>query len=299
LLLLVSDTGGAVAQEQRSVQAEHAGMQNPDASIMVGDQLAVAVFDTPELSGPLRVRNDGTIDFPLVGSIPVNGLTLSSAAKAIRTRLVDGNYMKDPQITLSFLDYSNHFATVLGEVGRPGPIPLVGIRSVWEVIGAAGGATSTAGDHVTIFRNEDSLNAKVYSINWSRDLVGQPNPIVNAGDTVQVSRAGVVYVMGEVGQQGGYPITHQRLTVSQAIALAGGIKYNSKATKTQLVHRTDAKTTVTEIDVPGIIRGKVPDIVLAEDDVLYIPNSALKVAIVRGLQAAVSITSAVIIYKNQ
>jgi len=292
-------THSVLAQLPQESRVDPTNVREVDAPILAGDQLSVFVFDTPELSGPIRVRNDGTIDFPLLGRVSVSGLNLSSAAKAIRNGLISGNYMKDPQVTLSFLDYSNHFATVLGEVAHPGPIPLIGIRNVWDIVGAAGGVTPTAGSRVTIFHGGDALNATAYSINWSNDLRGQANPVVNAGDTVQVSRAGVVYVLGEVNQQGGYPITHENLTVAQAVALARGIKYTSKASKSQWVHTVGAQKVVTQIDVPSIIKGKSPDIILKDDDILYVPNSASKVAILRGLQAAVSITSAVIIYKNQ
>jgi polysaccharide export outer membrane protein len=299
LLFLIFGRDSLSAQNPGLSPAQPPNAQIKDAPIIPGDQISIAIFDTPELSGPMRVRNDGTIDFPLLGSIPVSGMNLSSAANLIRDRLISGNFMKDPQVNVSFLDYSNHFATVLGEVSRPGPIPLVGIRSVWDIIGAAGGVTPTAGSRITIFHGGDTLNASVYNVNWGHDLQGQANPTVSPGDTIQVSRAGVVYVLGEVTQQGGYPITHQSLTVAQAIALAGGIKYTSKAGKSQWVHTAGAQKVVTQIDVPSILKGKSPDIILHEDDVLYVPNSVAKVAIIKGLQAAVSITSAVIIYKNQ
>ncbi len=303
LLLVFSiveiDASSAQSSHASSVESGRGGDQNIDALITAGDQLSVVVFDTPELSGPMRVRNDGTIDLPLLGSISVNGLNLSSAAKLIQDRLISGDYMKDPQVTVSFLDYSNHFATVLGEVARPGPIPLIGIRNVWDIVGAAGGVTPTAGSRVLIFHGDNSLNGEIYNINWSHDLQGQANPIVNPGDIVQILRAGVVYVVGEVNQQGGYPITHENLTLAQAVALAGGIKYTSKASKSQWIHTVGSKKVVTEIDVPRILKGKSADIALKDDDVIYVPNSESKVAILRGLQAAVSITSALVIYSGR
>ncbi len=188
----------------------------------------VTIFDTPELTGPVRVRNDGTVDFPLIGQIYVGGLSASTMANLIRDRLVQGNFLKDPQISVNFQDFTNHSAIILGEVNHPGPVLLSGIHTAWEAIGAAGGITPTAGSKVTIVHKETTAPPTIFEVDWNRDLAGQSNPTISPGDTIQVSRAGIVYVLGEVNRQGGYPIVHQRITVSEVIALADGIKYTSK-----------------------------------------------------------------------
>jgi polysaccharide export outer membrane protein len=270
-----------------------------DVAIVPGDVLTIIVFDTPELSGPARVSNDGTINFPLIGRVHVGGLSVASAANLIRAQLIHGDFLKDPQIAVNFEDASNHSAVVLGEIAHPGFVPLTGIRTLWEVVGAAGGVNPTAGEKVTILSRGDNQPPQIFNVDWNRDLVGQPNPVINPGDTVQISRAGIVYVLGEVDRQGGYPINHQHMTISEAIALAGGVKYTSKASHSRLVRSTSSSRVVSDVDVSGIIKGKLPDKVLQDNDIIYVPNSASKVAILRGLQAAVGITSSVIVYRNQ
>lgn len=269
-----------------------------DVTIAPGDRLTITVFDTPEFSGPVRVSNDGNIDIPLIGTVHVVGLSTTAAANLIREQLISQNFLKDPQVSINFEDF-NHSAILLGEVIRPGPVLLNGIRTLWDVIGAAGGVTSDAGSKVTIIHEGKKSSTSVFNLNWNQDLIGQPNPVIYPGDTVQVSRAGVVYVVGEVNQQGGYPITHQRLTVSGVVALAHGIKYTSKASHARLIRTTPSTRIVREIDIPKIIKGEIPDVALQDDDILYVPNSASKVAILRGLQAAVGISSSLIIYRNQ
>lgn len=284
----------SVASASAAVTASH-----DDVTVAPGDSLAITVFDTPEFSSPVRVSNDGNINLPLIGNIYVVGLSTTSVANLIRERLISGNFLKNPQVTVNFEDFTNHNAVLLGEVVHPGPVPLIGIRRLWETIGEAGGVTPTAGTRVTILRRGDSSAPSIFNIDWNSDLAGQPNPVINPGDTIQISRAGIVYVLGEVMRQGGYSITHQQMTASEAIALAEGIKYTSKASHAQLVRSTASGRVVSELNIPAIIKGKIPDVVLKDNDIIYVPNSASKVAILRGLQAAVGITSSVIVYRNQ
>jgi len=270
-----------------------------DVAISPGDLLTIVVFDTPEFSGSVRVTNSGTIQIPLIGNITVGGLSLSSASALIRQRLIEGNYLKDPQVTINFSDFTNHSAVLIGEVLRPGPVLLPGSRTLWEVIGSAGGVNPTAGEKVTILHKGNTSAPTIVQIDWNRDLVGQSNPVINPGDTVQVSRAGIVYVIGQVGRQGGYPITHQNLSVAQVIALSEGVKTTAKASHARLIRSTPSGRTVTELDALAILKGKVPDIPLQDGDIVYIPNSVSKVVILRGVEAAIGISSSVLIYRYQ
>ena len=280
--------------------SEHGGMAlQDDLGIAPGDVLTLTVFDTPEFTGPVRVANDGTIQLPLVGKVTIAGLTTSAAAGMIRDLLIKGNFMKDPQVILSFTDFGNHSAVVLGEVMRPGPVLLTGNRTLYEVVAGAGGAAVTAGDTVTIVHAGAQQATETYTVNWERPLQGQPNPLVRSGDTVQVSRSGIVYVVGKVARSAGYPINHRKVTVAQAVVWAGGIQSLSKAAHARLVRQTPNGRVVTELNLPDIINGKLPDVAMQDNDLLYIPTSLTKTAIARGLEAAITITSSLIILKNQ
>jgi polysaccharide biosynthesis/export protein len=300
VLMSIAQSGVPQAPPPSRGYSEHGGIAlDDDLGIAPGDLLNLNVFDTPEFTGPVRVANDGTIQLPLVGKVSIAGLTTASAAAVIRDLLIKGDFLKDPQVVLSFTDFGNHSAIVLGEVTRPGPVPLTGNRTLYEVIAGAGGAAVTAGDTVTVVHAGAQQVMESYAINWDRPLQGQPNPLIRSGDTVQVSRAGIVYVVGKVTKQGGYPIDHQKVTASQAIAWSGGILSLSKASHARLVRQTPGGRTVTELNLPDIISGKSPDVLLQNDDLLYIPTSLAKTAIARGLEAAISVTTALVIYKNQ
>jgi polysaccharide export outer membrane protein len=266
-----------------------------DAMISAGDLLSVSVFDTPEFSGTMRVSNEGSLSLPLIGSLHIAGLTASSAAELIRNKLIEGNFLKDPQVAVSFVDFINQSALVLGEVMRPGPVPVLGSRTLWEIIGAAGGASATAANRVLIIHRNDPTHPLEVPIDWSRDLSNQPNPRVSLGDTVQVPRAGLVYVIGEVGRQGAFPIQHERMTMLQIVSLAEGVKFTSKSSEARLMRMTPNGRQISIVNIPALLKGKIADFPLQNDDILYVPISASKVVISRGLEAAVGITTSLAI----
>src|SRR5277367_898868 len=94
--------------------------------IGAGDLLEMSVFDTPELSGKLRVSNTGDILLPLVGSLHVQGLKAEEAQNLIRQRLISGGFVKDPQVTIFIAEYATEGVSVVGEVKNPGIYPAFG-----------------------------------------------------------------------------------------------------------------------------------------------------------------------------
>jgi len=259
----------------------------------------VSVFEAPELTGPVRISADGNIDLPLIGRAAAAGLTPVSLSASIRNKLISGSFLKDPQVNIFLAESATRTTTVIGEVVRPGPIPLLGLRTLWDVVGASGGVTSGAGSLVTVQRAANPIEPEQLSVEWDRPITGQPNPLIHPGDTVQVSRAGVVYILGQVEREGGYPIVREHLTIAQAIALANGVKYQAKAKHARLIRRTVVGHSVQEINVAAIIHGDAPDVDLQDNDILFLPYSLARVALSRGIEAAIGITSQVSIYRAQ
>ncbi|WP_213804290.1 polysaccharide biosynthesis/export family protein [Granulicella sp. dw_53] len=278
-------------------EQELRNLNQTDTKIEPGDLLTILVFDTPEFSGPIRVSNKGSVDLPLIGSLTITGMSPVEAAALIRARLIQGNFLKDPQVSISYADLTNHTVTLLGEISHPGPVPLNGVKTLWDVIGFAGGPTIAAGKKIMIFHRGDNSNPSIFDMSWDKDLTGQPNPVIYPGDTIQVTRAGVVYVVGQVGRQGAYPIARQRMTVAEAIALSGGIPYVAKAAHARLIHRTESGHTVEEIDIPSMLQGKRADVVLHDNDIIFVPLSISKVAITRGIESAIAFSSSFLTYR--
>lgn len=116
-----------------------------DYQIREGDMVQVSVFNEPELAAGGRVRNDGTIQCPLIGGMRIVGLTQSGAA-----RLIEEAYRKDylvnPEVNLFVSQFSTRRVTILGQVQRPGShdLPAEKNLTILQVLGLAGGTTRIA-----------------------------------------------------------------------------------------------------------------------------------------------------------
>jgi polysaccharide export outer membrane protein len=107
------------------------------------------------------------------------------------------------------------------------------------------------------------------------------NVMVYPGDTVKVSRAGIVYVVGQVHKPGGFLLkTNENISVLQAIALAEGLAPNAKGSEARIFQPvTSGAPKETPINLDKILAGKAPAVFLKPNDVLFVPNSAGKEAL--------------------
>lgn len=106
-----------------------------------GDKVRIAVFGEPDLSVSERVSDRGTISFPLLGELPVAGLSPDELEGLITSRL-KGPYLVDPRVTVSIEEYRQFF--VMGQVNRPGSYPYAPGLTVRKAISIAGGFTERA-----------------------------------------------------------------------------------------------------------------------------------------------------------
>ena len=198
--------------------------------IGAGDLLEMSVFDTPELSGKLRVSNTGDISLPLVGSLHLGGLKAEEAQNLIRQKLIDGSFLKDPQVTVFIAEYATQNVSVLGEVKNPGIYPAFGSHHLLDYISLAQGLTPLASTRVTVTPAGHSDDPQHVKMTAGATPKPENNPQILPGDTIFVERAGVIYVIGDVARPGGFPMDHDgQLTILQAVALAQGT--NSTAAK--------------------------------------------------------------------
>ena len=264
-----------------------------------GDRLQISVYGAPDLTTEARVNGAGDITMPLVGSVHVAGLSTDEAQQAIASRLRDGGLLNDPQVSVFAKEYANGGIAVMGEVQKPGIYTLMGERRLYDAISAAGGTTSRAGRAVTITHSSDpneSLIVDIDYMNPSKSPAG--NVDVFPGDTVVVSRAGVVYVVGAVNHPAGFVMeNNERLTVLQAVALAGGTKVTSSLKGTKILRTTPDGIREIPIPLNKILEAKAEDPPLKAEDVLFVPNSPGKVAAITGAQAAISVATGLAIYR--
>jgi polysaccharide biosynthesis/export protein len=271
------------------------GAQKESLLIGPGDVLHFLVYDTPEMEQRARVTDGGTVPFNFLGSVKVEGLTPEQAATLIDQQLVAGGIMTHPQVTVRVEGYATQNVSVMGEVQKPGVFEIDTPRKVVEVLAMASGLTPMADRHITIQRYGSKERISYYYSNAGETALAE-DPMVNPGDTVVVSKAALVYVLGDVLRPGGYPITtnNSQMTVLQAVANAGYANHTAAVGKSKLVRKTAAG--VEEVDLPlnAMQKGKSPDVALLPDDVVYVPFSFMRNIAVNGSGILASATSAAI-----
>jgi polysaccharide export outer membrane protein len=194
-------------------------------SLGMGDMVRVSVFRNPELTTEARISERGTILFPMIGEVPVAGLTPSQAGARIADKLRSGKYVVNPEVTVSMMQVNSRQVSVLGNVVKPGRYPLDSTTAqLTDLIALAGGVGPTGSDEVTVItkRNgkQEKLEVDLGDMFRRGDL--SRNISLEPGDTIFVHKAPMVYVYGEVQKGGAYRVEPQ-MTVMQAIAMGGGI----------------------------------------------------------------------------
>lgn len=116
------------------------------------DILKVTVWKSPDLSGEVMIRPDGTITLPLIGDVSAAGLTANVLAKRISERLTE--YVSSPVVTVQVKEVNSYFIYVLGEVVKPGKYPLKSYANVMQGISLAGGFAPFANKNkIKVLRN--------------------------------------------------------------------------------------------------------------------------------------------------
>jgi polysaccharide biosynthesis/export protein len=279
------------ANQTASPQSSHL-LANSNIKLGVGDLIEVGVFGVPELSIKTRISGSGDVYLPLIDYVHVADLTTDEAQDLIQKRLDDGGFVRSPHVSIFVDESASQAITVLGEVSRPGPYAAIGERHLFDVISAAGGLTDKAGRSVTIV-HRDNPDQQVHlqlSSNLAEDT--QSNVDVFSGDTIIVSRAGIVYVVGDVNHPSGFLIEDSSLTVLKALALAGGNTRTSALNKTRILRQTPNGIQEIPINLKKVLYAKAPDVPLTKGDILFIPGSAGKAAAYRTADAAVALSSA-------
>lgn len=282
---------------EASSAATGAGVPMP-AVIAPGEIVEVREAHTPEFRTTARVDEAGEVDLPLVGAVRMQGLSEREAAHAIETLLVTRGMLLHPQVTVLVTAFLGQDVSVLGEVMRPGVYPFAVHHRLLDLISAASGLTPSAGSLVTIQHRDRARALQAFVLDRSAsDSSGGPNPELEAGDTVQVQRAGLVYVVGDVLRPGGFPADPvQRLTVLQVLALAWGPTQNASLGKALLIREQAGGRTVTQLNLKRLMRGQDPDEQVMDRDILFVPNSATKNLLNRSVDSVVQSAAGVSIY---
>ena len=246
-----------------------------DVLLTVGDVIAIHLFSDAEYAPTVRINNDGTVLLPLIGIIHLEGLSVTQAEQLIAEKLVADGMYKDPQVTLQIAEGPNAVATIIGETHAV--VPIVGSRHLLDVLSTAGGLPPTASHVITI--NRPGVDKPIV-IDLGTDPMRSSlaNIPIFPGDTIVVSRIGIVYVLGAFnGTAGTIPLNaYTPLTLTEATALSGGIKFEGRFNDLRIIRTVGDKRTVAVYDIKKVLNGKAPDPILQPNDIVYLPSVPFK-----------------------
>lgn len=254
--------------------------QGKDPAYVIGprDQIQIKVDEDTRLNGNSRVAEDGTVNVPLLGDVPVAGKTALEAAAQLK-KLWEDKYMQHATVDVQVTDFRSRPISIIGSVKLPGNLGFSGRWTLLEALTAAGGLGENHGNVAYILRRADNGLSDQVTIDLDDLLLrGDPklnipiyaNDLINVPATVEVT----VYCLGQVNKPGALAFkSNERITLLGAIAHAGGL--TDRASKKVLIKRSAKTSGPKEInaDFNKILAGKEPDIELQQGDVIMVKES--------------------------
>ena len=257
-----------------------------------GDVLTITVAKAPELSiEAVRVDQRGLIRIPMIDEgVPAACRTESELEAEIKTLYLE--YKTHPSVQVFVKEFQSQPVAVIGAVDKPGQFRLTRQVRLLELISFAGGQTDKAGRVIHVIHGggpnlcaPDGNTAKaepqslsVYELNETLKGVEGSNPFVQPGDVVSLPEADQVFVVGYVYQPKAIALKDKPITVSRAIAIAGGPQREASTSKVRIIRQTTDGNSRQEIpvDLKAILKFKSPDIALLPNDIVEVGGSTSK-----------------------
>lgn len=240
-------------------------LQAADNPLGVGDMLRISVYGSPDLTTETRITSAGTVSFPLLGEVKVDGISVPQAEQSIAKLLEDGGYAKRPQVNIVVLQFTSQQVSVLGDVLKPGRYPLDHPSTLTDLLAMAGGITANGSEQITVISRKDGKSSRQeYDLREMLGKNGSPDVPVFPGDIIYIPRAPVFYIYGEVQRPGMFHLEHD-MRVVHALATGGGL--TSRGTERSLyIKRRNAEGGIETIKADTATP-------LLADDVLLIQES--------------------------
>lgn len=255
-----------------------------------GDVLDIRILNRPNLSREaVRVEGNGMIRMPLIDNeIMAACKTEGELAKEIAEKYT--KFYRNPQVDVFIKEYKSKQVAIIGAVNEQSRFELQRRVRLLELLTYAKGPTSKAGQTINIVHSPPSLTCALpgateepgvafVSFKLSDTLTGLPaaNPWIEPGDIITLPEAPQAYVVGNVFA----PLTIQLkepVTLSRAIAMAGGLKQDSKKDKIRIIRQEpgNAKSNEIIVDLSAIEKKRAEDIALLPNDIIDVPLSSGK-----------------------
>jgi polysaccharide export outer membrane protein len=232
-----------------------------------GDVIKISVFQNSDLSLQTRVSENGTITYPLIGTVQLGGLSTSAAERRIAQMLREGSFLVDPQVTVLIDQIHGNQVDAIGQFNRPGRYPLETTQTKLSDLIAQAGGISASGSDTVIFAGKRDGHKVWQQIDLGSMFVNnqlEDDFYLQAGDVLFVDRAPVFYIYGEVQHPGTFRV-ERNMTLLQALAAGGGLTPRGTQ-KGVRIKRRDVSGKVVEIK-PEFDEPVKPE------DVIYIRES--------------------------
>jgi len=257
-----------------------------------GDIIEGKVLGEGDYDFKVTVDDDGNIEIPFSDK-PVQAMCKTERQLRAEITQLIARYVRDPQLSLRVAERrSRPPVTIYGEVRQQQQVILTRQTRLLEILSFAGGVTEKAGGIIQVFRpqpplcadpkeleewkaqanDEQGVPSRLYSLSSVKQGREESNPVIYPGDIIIVQKASPVYVIGEVMALREIPITENGLTLTEAIAQAGGFSREAK-TKEIRIRRLKQNSKDREIIVVNydeIRNGKQKDIALQPEDIVEV-----------------------------
>ena len=273
--------GGAMAQAPATPgtipPAAPAAPGISEYSVGPKDLLEIRVLEVPELNVERRVSDGGFLELPLIGQIPVSGLTATDVRDKVQSLLM-AKYVNRADVSVTVKEFASKPVSIVGAVHKPGSLNISGRWYLLQAISAAGGLTESAGKKIFVLRRSSSGLSDTLEIKTDdllRSNTAQWNILLVPGDTVNIPARSLVRVfcLGEVKTPGALEFdSDDRISLLSVIAKAGGL--TDRASNSIRIKRPEnGKDTEIIVNYRRIVAGKDPDTVLRADDVVGVKES--------------------------
>lgn len=256
-----------------------------------GDVIEIRIFKKPELSRDMvRVDNQGNIRMPLIdGPIRAGCRTETELAEQIAASYHD--YLRDPRVEVFVKEFKSRPVAVIGAVDKPGRFQLERRVHLLDLLSFAGGPTDKAGARVQVVHSGELADCQLgesgpadeletftsYDLNATLRGEETANPYISPGDMISLPEADLAYVVGDVLKPTTLPLKTP-ITISQAIAMAGGTLPDAKNNRVRILRQVTGTTKKTEliVDLEAINKRKAEDVMLQANDIIDVPTSTGK-----------------------
>lgn len=264
-----------------------------------GDEIKAKVLGEPQFDFEAAVNESGNIEAPF-SDVPISAMCKTEIQLKSDIAKSLSKYLRNPQISLRTERKSRPPVIIAGEVRSPQQVVLMRAARLLELLSFSGGETENAGGNIEVFRqsapmcgsqeaiaewqaqanNSGGVPSRIYSLERVKTGTIASNPVINAGDIIVVQKATPVYIVGEVRSPQGVYLKNGGLSLTQAIAMVGGVTREAKTKDVRIYRRKvnslDRETISVNLDM--IKKGTQKDVMLEANDQIEVDKTKKSVA---------------------